>query len=80
MLGGGSWGTTVASLVCRDHETVVWTREPELADEIDERHHNKLFLSGFALHARRCPRVSEPARADGTPRRRSCGTARADSR
>jgi glycerol-3-phosphate dehydrogenase (NAD(P)+) len=29
LLGAGSWGTTVASLLCRhDHEVLLWARNP----------------------------------------------------
>ena len=49
VLGAGSWGTTVASLVARRHQATLWAREPGLADEINRRHVNPLFLDGFAL-------------------------------
>lgn len=49
VLGGGSWGTTVAALVCRHHETVVWARNPDLVDEINDRHTNEVFLPGFDI-------------------------------
>ncbi|MEY3007405.1 MAG: hypothetical protein RI942_1747, partial [Pseudomonadota bacterium] len=29
VLGGGSWGTTVAHLVSRNTNTVLWARNPE---------------------------------------------------
>ena len=37
VLGAGSWGTTVASLLAGRHDCTVWARDPELAREIDER-------------------------------------------
>jgi glycerol-3-phosphate dehydrogenase (NAD(P)+) len=49
ILGAGSWGTTVASLVARRHQATLWAREPGLADEINKRHVNPLFLDGFSL-------------------------------
>ncbi len=49
MLGGGSWGTTVASLVARYHETVLWARDPEVARSIDADHENPRYLPGFSL-------------------------------
>lgn len=51
VIGAGSWGTTVASLVARNTPTVLWARSPELADEIDERHTNERYLPGAALEA-----------------------------
>ncbi|GAA4039242.1 NAD(P)H-dependent glycerol-3-phosphate dehydrogenase [Nonomuraea soli] len=52
VLGAGSWGTTVAALVSRRHEAVVWAREPALAQEISHRHHNPVYLPGFSLPER----------------------------
>lgn len=49
VLGAGSWGTTVATLVARRHETLLWARDPELAAEIDEQHTNSRYLEGFPL-------------------------------
>ena len=34
VLGGGSWGTTVASLVARRHDTMLWARDAAVAAEI----------------------------------------------
>ena len=31
VLGAGSWGTTVASLLAGHHDCTVWARDPELA-------------------------------------------------
>ena len=50
MLGAGSWGTTVASLLARNVEVVIWAREPEVADQINSSHENPLFLPGVRLH------------------------------
>src|SRR5207302_11193756 len=49
VLGGGSWGTTVASIVAKRNPTVLWARDPDVAREIDERHTNARYLEGFAL-------------------------------
>src|SRR5918999_1557388 len=51
VLGGGSWGTAVASLVSKYHETTIWVRNPELAAEITDRHTNQAYLAGFRLPA-----------------------------
>ena len=49
VLGAGSWGTTVASLVSARHATMIWARSPEVAEEIDGRHTNEAYLPGFTL-------------------------------
>jgi glycerol-3-phosphate dehydrogenase (NAD(P)+) len=51
VLGGGSWGTAVASLVSKYHETILWVRRPGLAEEIRDRHTNDAYLAGFRLPA-----------------------------
>jgi glycerol-3-phosphate dehydrogenase (NAD(P)+) len=51
VVGGGSWGTTVATLACRNTTTVLWCRRPELADEINDAHCNSDYLKGFDLPA-----------------------------
>lgn len=49
VLGAGSWGTTVAALVAKRHETTVWAPEPGLAAAINRDHHNPLYLPGLPL-------------------------------
>jgi glycerol-3-phosphate dehydrogenase (NAD(P)+) len=50
VLGAGSWGTTLANLLCgRGDEVVMWAFEPEVADEINRRHRNDLFLPDAPL-------------------------------
>ena len=49
VLGGGSWGTTVASLVAHHHDTVLWARNPEVARSVNEDHENPAYVPGFAL-------------------------------
>ena len=49
VLGGGSWGTTMASLLRRGHPTMLWARNAEVADEIDGEHTNEAYLPGFPL-------------------------------
>ena|SRR5438132_13974799 len=44
VLGAGSWGTTVASLLAGRHDCTVWARDPELAREIYERDANSRYL------------------------------------
>jgi glycerol-3-phosphate dehydrogenase (NAD(P)+) len=50
VVGGGSWGTTVGHLCAHNGETVVWARDPMVADEISARHRNSRYLEGFDLH------------------------------
>lgn len=53
VLGAGSWGTTMASVLTRrDHETLIWARNPDTAAEINEQHTNTRYLPGFTLPAR----------------------------
>jgi len=49
VLGGGSWGTTVATLVAPRHPTLLWARSAETTAEIDEDHTNEKYLPGFRL-------------------------------
>lgn len=48
VVGAGSWGTTVASMLALRADTVLWARRPELADHIN-RGTNPEYLSGFEL-------------------------------
>lgn len=49
VLGGGSWGTTVASICARNTRTVLWARSPETAEEINARHTNSRYLGDLPL-------------------------------
>ena len=49
VLGGGSWGTTVASIVARSAPTVLWARSPEVAEEVDRRCRNTRYLGDIPL-------------------------------
>ena len=51
VLGSGSWGTTVASIVARSAATTIWARSPEVATEINESHTNRRYLGDIVLHA-----------------------------
>lgn len=50
VLGGGSWGTTVASLVSSNAGTLLWGRDPATAADVTERHRNTRYLGDMALH------------------------------
>jgi glycerol-3-phosphate dehydrogenase (NAD(P)+) len=51
ILGGGSWGTTVASLVSRNAPTLLWARNAATASEINQQHSNEKYLPGASLHS-----------------------------
>jgi glycerol-3-phosphate dehydrogenase (NAD(P)+) len=44
VLGGGSWGTTVAALAATNVPTVLWARDARVAREINEDHRNSRYL------------------------------------
>lgn len=48
VIGAGSWGTTVATLVARRHPTALWARRPELAEAI-RAGENPDYLPGYRL-------------------------------
>ena len=49
VVGAGSWGTTVASLVAHNAETTLWARREDLVDEINSRHTNSAYLPSATL-------------------------------
>jgi len=49
VIGAGSWGTTVASLLAGRTPTVLWAREPEVVDAVRSGRGNPLFLPGVDL-------------------------------
>src|SRR5689334_1268631 len=44
VLGGGSWGTTVASICARRGPTLQWVRSEETAEDINTNHRNSKYL------------------------------------
>jgi glycerol-3-phosphate dehydrogenase (NAD(P)+) len=50
VVGAGSWGTTVASIVARNVPTVLWARRQEIADEVNEQHTNSAYVAGCSLN------------------------------
>ena len=44
VLGGGSWGTTVASICARRGPTLQWVRSEETAKDINDNHRNSKYL------------------------------------
>lgn len=49
VLGGGSWGTTVASLVTRNAPVSLWARNADTVAEINTSHSNETYLPGAKL-------------------------------
>ena len=49
ILGGGAWGTALAQVAAGGGETLLWAREPEVVESVNDHHENRLFLAGVAL-------------------------------
>ncbi len=50
VIGAGAWGTALAAHACRlGHEARLWTREAEVAADVNTHHENRVFLGGVAL-------------------------------
>ena len=49
LIGGGSWGTTVASLVAQNTDISMWARSQNTVDEINNKHTNEKYLPGAKL-------------------------------
>jgi len=50
VIGGGSWGTTVAHIAAHNTDTVLWARDPAVAQEVNDKHMNSKYLAGYELH------------------------------
>ncbi len=51
IVGGGSWGTALATILAANAKnTLLWVRRKALAEEINSKHTNSVYLSGFQLH------------------------------
>ncbi len=49
VIGGGSWGTTVAHLCAKNAPTTLWARREEVAAEVRDQHTNSAYLKGYDL-------------------------------
>jgi glycerol-3-phosphate dehydrogenase (NAD(P)+) len=50
VVGAGSWGTALASLLAAKGYTVqIWSRGREVADHINRDHENRIYLPGYKL-------------------------------
>ncbi len=55
VLGAGSWGTALATVLCDNgHDTVLWAKRQALCDEINVRHTNEKYLPGAKLPKALC--------------------------
>ena len=52
ILGGGSWGTTTASVISRHCDAMLWARDGQIVDEINQTHTNHRYLGNAALNAK----------------------------
>lgn len=50
VIGAGAWGTALANLhATAGAPTLIWAREPEVVDDINTVHENRIFLTGIDL-------------------------------
>lgn len=49
LLGGGSWGTTVAALVAKNGPITMWARDQATVDEVNTQHTNRKYLPDAKL-------------------------------
>jgi glycerol-3-phosphate dehydrogenase (NAD(P)+) len=50
IVGAGAWGTALALIARRaGRDAILWAHEPEVADDINARHANPLYLPGVEL-------------------------------
>ena len=52
VIGGGSWGTTLASLLCRNAKVTLWARDTAVVDEINQAHRHPRYLGDLALNGK----------------------------
>ena len=54
VLGGGSWGTAVASIVADSAPTMLWARSSEVVADINDNARNQRYLGDVELHPKLC--------------------------
>ncbi len=52
VLGAGSWGTTIASLMARNADVCLWARDPAVEREVNDAHTNQRYLPDASLSPR----------------------------
>ena len=50
VLGAGAWGTTIALLLSKKNNVLLWANEKKVVQEINLKHKNDIFLKGFKLN------------------------------
>lgn len=50
VLGAGGWGTALANLLSQSHEVSLWSYEQEVADEINSKATNSVYLPNIVLN------------------------------
>lgn len=52
VIGAGAWGTALAQVFAREgRKVVLYAREPEVAESINKKFINEIFLPGIVLHS-----------------------------
>ena len=49
VVGAGAWGTALAQVLAAGGDTLLWAFEPDVADEINTRRENPVYLPGVSL-------------------------------
>ena len=49
VIAAGAWGTALAITFSARHPVTLWTREPDVTQDMLERRENRRFLPGFTL-------------------------------
>ena len=49
LLGGGSWGTTVASLIAKNTDVMLWARDPDTVKEVNDRLGHEWRMAGVLV-------------------------------
>ncbi|MEM7651458.1 MAG: NAD(P)H-dependent glycerol-3-phosphate dehydrogenase [Pseudomonadota bacterium] len=50
VIGAGAWGTALAQMLSRgDRDVLLWAREPEVVEAINEKHENTVYLPSIEL-------------------------------
>lgn len=66
VVGGGSWGTALANLLCDNgHQVRLWVRDPELAATLARERQNRHYLPGVHLADGIAPTADLPAAVSG---------------
>jgi glycerol-3-phosphate dehydrogenase (NAD(P)+) len=50
VLGGGSWGSAIASIVADSAPTMLWARSADVVDDINDNNRNSKYLGDIDLH------------------------------